>query len=301
MTPAGRHLPCWLLVLVTSQGLVPGGAVAQSALPTASPRSAPSSAGGSLREHPARVAAPPAQPHSAPGTTRNTRVAITIPTTPGPAARVMPTTGSEPFAPTGASADPAATGAIPTGNPPAGNPPAERQAIKLRPPEGRADGQPDRPVTGPPRPRAGSSLGSLLTMSSSLAMVLGLFFVAAWLFRKQGAGGLGNLPKEVVEVLGRTNLPGRQHLQLIRCGSKLLLVSVTAGGAETLTEICDPAEVERLAGLCRRGRADSSTASFRQVLDDWGRQPHAGGFLDREPAESPAPARPRSAREVSRA
>ena len=51
---------------------------------------------------------------------------------------------------------------------------------------------------------------------------------------------------------GRAPLAGRQHVHLLRCGSKLLLVSVTPGGAETLTEVTDPAEVDRLAGLCRQ-------------------------------------------------
>jgi hypothetical protein len=56
-------------------------------------------------------------------------------------------------------------------------------------------------------------------------------------------------------------------VQLLRCGGKLLLVSVTPTTAETLTEITDPAEVERLAELCHQGRAQGATACFRRVFE----------------------------------
>ena len=58
-----------------------------------------------------------------------------------------------------------------------------------------------------------------------------------------------------MELLGRAPLAGRQTMQLIRVGNRLLLVALSASGAETLTEITDPVEVEHLAGLCRRGKS----------------------------------------------
>jgi flagellar biogenesis protein FliO len=80
------------------------------------------------------------------------------------------------------------------------------------------------------------------------------------------------LPSDVVEVLGRAPLAGRQQMHLVRCGNKLLLVSVTSGGAETLTEITEPEEVDRLAGLCRAAHPQSATATFRHVLQQFGRE-----------------------------
>jgi hypothetical protein len=53
---------------------------------------------------------------------------------------------------------------------------------------------------------------------------------------------------------------------LIRVGRKLVLLSVTSGEARTLTEVTDPEEVDRLAGICQQGRPGSVTATFRQVL-----------------------------------
>jgi len=113
----------------------------------------------------------------------------------------------------------------------------------------------------PPGGKPAAGLGSLVTVGGSLAVVLGLFLMVAWL--------LTPLPSEVVEVLGRAPLAGRQQLHLLRCGRKLLLVSVTPAGAETLTEISEPEEVDRLAGLCQQARPGSATQAFRQVFEQF--------------------------------
>ncbi len=124
-------------------------------------------------------------------------------------------------------------------------------------------------------------LGSLVTVSSSLAIVLGLFFVTAWLMRRSGSGGLASLPDDVFEVLGRAPLNQRQQVHLVRCGTKLLLVSLTPDSAETLTEIDDPDEVARLSGLCRANHTGSASAAFRQVLHQFAGQPAEPGFVGR--------------------
>jgi flagellar biogenesis protein FliO len=80
------------------------------------------------------------------------------------------------------------------------------------------------------------------------------------------------LPVEVVEVLGKTPLTGRHTAHLVRLGNKLLLVSITPSGAETLAELTDPVEVDRLAGLCRAQQPQSATASFRSLMEQFGRE-----------------------------
>ena len=96
------------------------------------------------------------------------------------------------------------------------------------------------------------------------------------------------MPTEVVEVLGRTPLGSRQHAHLVRCGNKLLLVSLSAAGAETLTEVTDPIEVDRLAGLCRQSQPHSATATFRHIFQQFGRDRTARGFLSTAERESVA-------------
>lgn len=113
---------------------------------------------------------------------------------------------------------------------------------------------------------ATGNLPALATVGGSLAVVLGLFFSLAWAMRRTAPRGSTILPGEVFEVLGRAPLAARQQVHLLRCGAKLLLVSVTPTGTETLTEVTDPLEVDRLAGLCRQAHPHSATAAFRQVF-----------------------------------
>lgn len=113
---------------------------------------------------------------------------------------------------------------------------------------------------------------TLTTGVASLAVVLGLFFAAAWAVRRGLPQGPPKLPAEVVEVLGRAPLAGRQFAHLVRCGNKLLLVHLAPNCAETLTEITEPAEVDRLAGLCRQAHPQSATASFRQIFQQVSRE-----------------------------
>lgn len=118
-------------------------------------------------------------------------------------------------------------------------------------------------------------LPSLVTIAGSLAIVIGLFMIVAFLMRRATPTANTALPDEVVEVLGRAPLANRQQVHLLRCGNKLLLVCVTPNGTETLTEITDPTEVDRLAALCRQNNVGSSTANFRQVFQQlsWSNEP----------------------------
>jgi flagellar biogenesis protein FliO len=116
------------------------------------------------------------------------------------------------------------------------------------------------------KPKAGLDVSSLVTVGSSLAVVLGLFFVLAWVMRRTTPGNCPALPNEVFEVLGRAPLAARQQAHLVRLGAKLVLLSISPGGVEALSEVTDPDEVNRLAGLCQRARPDSTTAAFRQVF-----------------------------------
>ncbi len=87
------------------------------------------------------------------------------------------------------------------------------------------------------------------------------------------------LPAEVIECLGRAPLVGRQQMQLVRLGHKLVLLSVTNTEARPLCEVTDPLEVDRLAGLCEQTRPESATANFRQILAACASEPVSRGTL----------------------
>jgi flagellar biogenesis protein FliO len=133
------------------------------------------------------------------------------------------------------------------------------EPLRLAPPGSTSS----RPRDGQTLPTTGKAVKTVIT---SLAVVLGLLVALVWISKRTGPKKDATLPGEILETLGRAPLAGRQEMQLVRVGNKLLLLSVTATSAETLTEITDPVEIDRLAGICQQNRPDSITASFREIL-----------------------------------
>jgi flagellar biogenesis protein FliO len=115
-------------------------------------------------------------------------------------------------------------------------------------------------------PRTTSPWTTIVSMATSLLIVLGLFLGLAWFLRRSGLQPFAHVPKDVVQVLGRSPLAPRQQLYLLRFGRKLVLVSHQMGQTQTLSEIEDPIEVDRLCGLCEASTASSVTQSFRHVF-----------------------------------
>jgi flagellar biogenesis protein FliO len=129
--------------------------------------------------------------------------------------------------------------------------------------------------------RRGSQPGSRSSESSHVsesiwntAIVLGvicagLVAVSIGLRRRRRSSG-GRLPVEAVEVLGRTAIDGRHAISLVRCGSRVLVLSVDATeGLSTLAEISDPDEVNLLTDLCRlpEGGVAAALGRLGQAVD----------------------------------
>jgi flagellar biogenesis protein FliO len=132
----------------------------------------------------------------------------------------------------------------------------------LKPHNSGSHGEPGRKLDG-------SSSG--VTVFVSLVLVLGIFFALVWVLRRASPPGAAMLPAEAFEVLGRAPLANRQQAHLLRFGNKLLLVSTGAAGTEPLTEITDPAEVERLTNVCRQARPNIATTALSRILGQTGR------------------------------
>jgi flagellar biogenesis protein FliO len=111
-----------------------------------------------------------------------------------------------------------------------------------------------------------SGWSSTVSMFVSLLIVIGLFLFVARIFRGLSPTPQRFLPKEVVQVIGRSPLAPRQQMFLVRFGGKLLLVSQQLGQTTTLSEIENPDEVAHLLGLCEQQSSNSISNSFRDVL-----------------------------------
>jgi flagellar biogenesis protein FliO len=125
----------------------------------------------------------------------------------------------------------------------------------------------------------GLSAQSIYTVLSALVIVIGAFLIFAWALRRGTRKSQSLLPSDVASVLGRVPLAARQFAELLRVGNKLVLVSLTPGGATTLTEVTDPAEVDRLLGLCQQHDPHSTTKAFEKVFQQLSSEPGRAGFF----------------------
>ena len=135
------------------------------------------------------------------------------------------------------------------------------EPLKLARPEGQNSARGNSAATR-------SKPGNWSTTGSSLLVVLVLIAGGAYLLRRQGRRFAGLLPGGVIQVLGRRYIDQRNCLQLIRCGSKILVLTSSATqGLTTLSEITDPLEVELLTRQCLPG-SDKRGASADQFRID---------------------------------
>lgn len=102
-------------------------------------------------------------------------------------------------------------------------------------------------------------------IAGGLAVVIGGYLSLAWLLRWINPRSSGAIPREVLEVVGSTALNNRQTLQLVRLGSKLLLMLHGPDGTQSIGEVTDPNEVEHLLAMCG-GRAKQASASIMSAL-----------------------------------
>ncbi|GEM_PF-6487660 len=105
-----------------------------------------------------------------------------------------------------------------------------------------------------------------VTLFLILASMVVLIIGGAWLLKQTSPRSAGVLSSEVFEVLGRSWLTPRTVVHLVRCGNRVLLLSVSGENAETLAEITEPDEVTEIVALCRQGKPGSISDSFSQVF-----------------------------------
>lgn len=127
--------------------------------------------------------------------------------------------------------------------------------IPLRPPTSDIDSKRSDATTA----------GGMTRTVAALGVVLGLFLLVALFSKRAKPSPSGQLPAEVFQVLGSTQMPGQRRIQLVQFGSKLLLLGVDESNrTELIAETDDPSEVDRLVQLCRDDQNRSSIQSFVQ-------------------------------------
>jgi flagellar biogenesis protein FliO len=112
----------------------------------------------------------------------------------------------------------------------------------------------------------------LKKIGGSLSIVIGGYLGLVWLLRKINPAGNQGIPTEVLEVVGNAPLDSRQNLQLVRLGSKLLLMIHGPEGTQPIGEVTDPAEVDHLVALCN-GRTRTANSAVNHAVNRYQSNP----------------------------
>ncbi|QDT98308.1 FliO/MopB family protein [Gimesia aquarii] len=122
--------------------------------------------------------------------------------------------------------------------------------------------------------RAPSLWGTL----GALFVVISIILVCAKIFKKHSPLASKNLPREVMEVLGKRPLDARQTIHFVRCGSRILILGSSPAGLEMLSEVLDPVEVDLITGMCReREQAERSNSTFLNLFQSTQNKPDQNG------------------------
>lgn len=127
----------------------------------------------------------------------------------------------------------------------AGTPASDKSGIRLPPRHNTSDA----PTAS--RSKKSTSTGGVWTTAISLAVIVGCLSLAGyWL--KPYLGAPRGLSIDALELLGRRVIEPKVAIHLVRCGRRILVLSLSPEGARTLSEITDPDEVQQLIDACHR-------------------------------------------------
>lgn len=140
-----------------------------------------------------------------------------------------------------------------------------------------------------PQPLSSSASGPLsgpaVTVTCSLAVVLGLFGCLVCLTRKFGNRSMtgGTIPSEVLQRLGSTAIDVRTKITMIRCGNRIVVMAQTPAGIFPISEIADAKEVQELTASC----LGQSRREFASTLQSIEKERPAPGYLGTEGKAAP--------------
>jgi flagellar biogenesis protein FliO len=102
------------------------------------------------------------------------------------------------------------------------------------------------------KPLGSGFFSPVVSVVGSLLIVISVFLIFTFLFKKISPNAVQVLPKEVFENLGKTFISQKLQVNLLRLGNRLILVSSTNDTLTPITEITDPDEVVAVLGMCRQ-------------------------------------------------
>jgi flagellar protein FliO/FliZ len=92
------------------------------------------------------------------------------------------------------------------------------------------------------QPAAALSVGSLLQVTFSLLLILGLIFASSWVLKRFKVAGFRSGGGGMLAIVDQIALGPRERIVLVRVGRAQVLVGVGAAGLVPLTPLASPIE-----------------------------------------------------------
>jgi len=102
-------------------------------------------------------------------------------------------------------------------------------------------------------------------------VVIALIFAARYVLARASGRSHSNAGGGVVEVLWRAPVAGKSHIVLVRVGQRMLILSESGGGMNTLAEVSDPEEMADLLARVSSAKPTSISESFSNLMDRFNR------------------------------
>jgi len=146
-----------------------------------------------------------------------------------------------------------------------------QQAAIEREPLRRANNTQRTSTTGPTTNELQARSGGAPTVDMkrvalSLALVLGVIFIARFAMKKMFPAVSVGRNSQVIRVVSRSVVGPKQQFLLVKLGKRLVLVGDSGSSMSSLAEISDPAEVAELVGQLQSETHQSSVNAFASIF-----------------------------------
>lgn len=108
--------------------------------------------------------------------------------------------------------------------------------------------------------------GWMLNTLTALGVVVGIILLLRGGLQRMKGRVAAPVGASVLEVLSRVSIAPRNHVLLMRLGSRVLVVGDSPAGLRTLADIADPEEVASLLASMATAKPNSISAGFSQMV-----------------------------------
>ena len=134
-----------------------------------------------------------------------------------------------------------------------------------------------------------ANLGPLTSVTSSLAIVLGLFAALVYVTRRWGKTQAAGLPSDLIETLGVHRVDAKTTLVVMRIAARVVVASRSGATLHPVCEFTSTEQVQQILAACQRKSRDAFATTLQEIASE----PMTKGFAGEaaRPATTTHPSR----------